>query len=103
MDLYILNDGEQALQFFRQIDQESIRCPDMLLLDLNIPRFDGFHVLGYLRKLAQCTQMPAIVMTSSAAPADKTRSAACNVSAYFNKPSTYAEFLEIGDIIRKHL
>ncbi len=47
--------------------------------------------------------MPTIIMTSSAAKADINRSASYNVNAYFNKPSTYAEFLAIGEIIKKLL
>ena len=102
-DVYMMNDGEQALQFFRQLKEAQIRCPDILLLDLNLPKTDGFQVLAQLRSSATCKQMPIIIMTSSAATTDINEGAAYNVNEYFSKPSTYTEFLAIGDIIKKHL
>ena len=98
-----MNDGEQALQFFRQLSEAQVRCPDILLLDLNIPKADGFQVLAQLRSSATCKQMPIIIMTSSSAAADRNKTATYNVNEYFSKPSTYTEFLTIGDIIKKHL
>lgn len=101
--MYVINDGEQALQFFRELDKSQIRCPDILLLDLNIPKADGFQVLTRLRASASCKEMPIIIMTSSSAKADINKSASYNVSEYFSKPSTYAAFLAIGEVIQKHL
>lgn len=100
VNVYIMNNGEEAMTFFRQIEADQIRCPDILLLDLNIPKVDGFSVLSYLRDSDHCRQMPVIVMTSSAASADREKSSSLAASAYFHKPSSYQEFLALGDVIK---
>jgi two-component system response regulator len=98
---YFFSDGDAVLQFFAQIDEDSVECPELLLLDLNIPRADGFQVLSHLRGNERCARMRVVIMTSSSARADREKSASLNVDSYFNKPSTYAEFLKLGDVIRK--
>lgn len=44
LDLYFFSDGGEALQFFSQVDRDSVPCPELLLLDLNVPKADGFQV-----------------------------------------------------------
>jgi len=100
IDLYFFPDGEEALHFFSQIDEVSIRCPELLLLDLNLPKTDGFQVLSYLRSSKRCAEMRVVVMTSSSARSDREKSASLQVDSYFNKPGSYTEFLMLGDVIR---
>ncbi len=102
-NLYFMADGEAALRFFEQIEAGAVRCPELLLLDLNIPRTNGFQVLQYLRSSNRCASMHVVVMTSSSARADREKSESLNIDVYFNKPSSYSEFLKLGDIIRKLL
>lgn len=104
--LYILSDGAGAVEFFAKIEEEDLRCPALLLLDLNLPRLDGFAVLSYLRDAnprgaKRCPSMPVVVMTSSSARSDRERSASFHIAEYFNKPSTLEEFLALGEVIRK--
>ena len=101
VDLYFFSDGDEIVQFFAQIEEDSVRCPELLLLDLNLPKRDGFQVLSYLRSSKRCASMRVAVMTSSRARSDREKSASLNVASYFNKPGTYAEFLKIGDLIRE--
>jgi DNA-binding response OmpR family regulator len=101
VDLYFMPDGDEVLQFFVQIDEGVVRCPELLLLDLNLPRADGFEVLSYLRNSKQCAAMRVVVMTSSSARSDRERSASFGIDLYFTKPGSYNEFLRLGDIIRK--
>ena len=100
-DLYFLADGDEALQFFGQIEESAVRRPDLLLLDLNIPRVNGFQILSFLRASKCCADMRVVVMTSSSSPADRQRSASFHIDLYFTKPATYDEFLTLGDVIRK--
>ena len=101
VDLYFMEDGEQVLQFFAKIDEGMVRCPELLLLDLNLPGADGFEVLSYLRHSKRCAGMRVVVMTSSSARADRERSASFEIDLYFTKPATYDEFLTLGDVVRK--
>lgn len=100
VNLYFMADGDAALWFFGRIEESSDQCPEVLLLDLNIPRANGFEVLTWLRNSARCNSMRVVVMTSSAARTDREKSESLHIDQYFNKPSTYSEFLKLGEIVR---
>jgi DNA-binding response OmpR family regulator len=101
VDLYALSDGEEVLQFLAQTEEDGIRCPELLLLDLNLPRANGFEILAYIRGAGRCKGMRIIVMTSSFARSDRERSASFDIDLYFHKPASFDEFLTIGEAIRK--
>ena len=103
VDIYLIDNGQEAIIFFQLLHANSIRCPNILLLDLNLPKLDGFEILAYLRASGQRIHMPVIVMSSSSAIGDQNKSASYNVNAYFHKPSSYVEFLAIGELIETHL
>lgn len=104
VDLQVFGDGEEALSMIARIDaEEDVACPNVMLLDINLPRTDGFTVLQRLRQSKNCAQIPVVVMTSSAAPNDRTKAAALGAKAYFQKPAGYTAFLKIGDIIENLL
>ena len=101
VDLYFIEDGDEVLQFFAQIEEDAVRCPELLLLDLNLPRADGFQILSYIRGSRHCAGTRVVVMTSSSAPSDRERSASLGADLFFTKPATYNEFLTLGDVIKK--
>ncbi len=101
IDLYFLTAGDEALQFFARIEEDTVRPPELLLLDRNIPGADGFQVLTYLRMSNRFATIRVVVMTSSSARVDRDRSASFGIDFYFTKPGTYEEFLTLGEIIRK--
>jgi CheY-like chemotaxis protein len=99
--LHVIEDGEKAMRRIAQIDAaDGEGLPHLVLLDINLPRADGFEVLRYLRSSRCCGKVPVIVMTSSGAATDQAQSAALGANAYFQKPSGYDEFLRIGEIIK---
>jgi chemotaxis family two-component system response regulator Rcp1 len=101
LDVYAVPDGEKALEFIARSDEhEDAPHPDLLLLDLNLPKRDGFEVLKRLRESAKYGRIPVLVMTSSDAPADRARASDFG-AAYFRKPPSYGEFLRLGDVLRK--
>lgn len=104
VDLRVFKDGEEAIHLIASLDENGDEpCPGLLLLDINLPRTDGLEVLGRLRGSKRCAHIPVIIMTSSAAPSDRERSAALGANAYFQKPTQYDAFLKIGEILRMHL
>jgi len=67
-----------------------------MLLDLNLPRTNGFEVLETLKNEPDLTSLPVIVLTSSEATEDIVRSYELCANAYLTKPSDPAEFAELG-------
>ena len=103
VEVYLASDGEKALDFFQAADQNpDAPFPDLLLLDLNLPRVDGLEVLRKIRANEKFRDIPVLVVTSSDSPND--RSGAAELGAgYFRKPVTYDEFLKIGPVLRAFL
>jgi CheY-like chemotaxis protein len=99
-DLQLLNDGEAAIRLIARTEaDETAPRPDLILLDINLPRTDGFEVLERLRQSKKCANIPVIVMTSSAAQADQDKAKGLGANAYFEKRSGYDDFLKIGAVI----
>ena len=99
-DLQLLEDGEEAIGLIARIEgDESAHSPDLILLDINLPRTDGFEVLERLRSSDKCRNAPVIVMTSSAAQADHDKAAELGANAYFEKRPGYQDFLKIGAVM----
>jgi CheY-like chemotaxis protein len=99
--LHVVRDGEQALAFIAGLlSGEQVHCPDLILLDLNLPKVDGAQVLAELRNTPECADTPVVVITSSDAPKDRDRVSALGVDHYFKKPSDFDSFLRLGAIVR---
>lgn len=104
LELQVIENGEQAAGFIARIDaDETVACPRLFLLDVNLPRMSGFEVLARLRQSKRCASLPVIVMTSSEATRDRAESAALGATAYFPKPFGYEGFLRIGEVIHELL
>jgi CheY-like chemotaxis protein len=104
VELEVFEDGEEAISLIARMDaNESELCPNLMLLDLNLPRTDGFEVLEHLRKSKRCARIPVIVMTSSAAQSDRDKSTSLGADAYFQKQAEYDAFLKIGGIMKELL
>jgi CheY-like chemotaxis protein len=101
-DLRILGDGEQAIKFIHQLDVDSkLPCPDLLLLDLHLPKSDGAEILRCLRASDRCARTPVVVLTSSDSPNDHARAEKNAVLHYFRKPATLRQFMTLGAVVRQ--
>ncbi len=99
--LHVLEDGEKAVQFFEDADRDpNAACPDVVILDLNLPRFKGSDVLRRMRASARCASVPVIVVTSSDAVRDRAELAELGANEYFTKPSEYLEYMKLGGRVR---
>ena len=97
-------DGQAALDYVTRIGTGSeCPCPDVVLLDLNLPKADGLTVLEQLRQHPQGERVPVIVVTSSDAERDRARVAAYDATRYFRKPSDFDAFIELGAVVRDML
>lgn len=100
-ELHIVRDGAEALDFIAGMGKAGLApCPDVVLLDLNLPKADGADVLSEFRKHPECAATPVIVVSSSDARKDRVRMAELGVAHYFRKPSDFDAFLKLGAIVR---
>jgi len=92
-DLYVVGDGEAAMAYLRQegIYTDSA-LPDLILLDLNLPRKDGREVLQEVKADPVLGAIPVIVLTTSAAETDIIRSDSLDASGYVTKPVGFDAF-----------
>jgi chemotaxis family two-component system response regulator Rcp1 len=103
VDIFVVSDGEQAIHFIDKAESDpNAPCPQALLLDLNLPKVDGFGVLRRIRASTKCANIPVLIFTSSDSPEDRSESAKLGAS-YFRKPPAYTEFLRIGVTLKKLL
>jgi two-component system, chemotaxis family, response regulator Rcp1 len=95
-DLHVVGDGEQAMAFLRRkgTHTEAPR-PDLVLLDLNLPRKDGREVLAEISDDDALRTIPVIVLTTSAAEQDISRSYQLSANAYITKPIDLNEFMSV--------
>jgi DNA-binding response OmpR family regulator len=101
--VYVAPDGSQAFDFVTRAElDKTAPCPHLLLLDLNLPKLDGFEVLRRLRANERFKSLPVLVFTSSDAPADRAMAAELGAS-YFRKPTSYEEFLKVGSVVKELL
>ncbi len=92
-------DGEEALVALGSVDE--MRMPDIIIVDLNIPKVNGLEILKYARSLKQLDSIPVLVLTSSQSRLDRTRSLQLGARAFISKPPTLPEFLSmVGSGIR---
>ena len=99
--LHVARDGEEAISFIQKADKDrKAPGPDLLLLDMHLPKYNGEEILKCLRSTELYAQIPVVVMTSSDAPADHDRAQKHAAMFYFRKPSRLDEFIQLGIIVR---
>jgi chemotaxis family two-component system response regulator Rcp1 len=101
-ELIHLSDGEKAVEYLRKLGNgHGGPSLDLVLLDLNLPKRDGWEVLETLRSVSLKHPVPVIILSSSSAPHDMARAERLGVWKYIRKPSTLDEFLEIGRTVKQ--
>lgn len=101
-ELFVVEDGAKALEFVARMGRPGeAPCPDVILLDVNLPKVDGPQVLRAFRKHPECGQTPVIVVSSSDAPKDRERMAKLGIARYFRKPLDFDAFLKLGALVRE--
>lgn len=99
--IHIADDGEKAAKFLEQADADtSAPCPDLILLDINMPRYKGGDILRRLRGSSRCKDALVLVVTSSDSVRDREEMDALGANAYFRKPSEFAAFMRLGHVVR---
>lgn len=95
-ELYVAEDGEKAMAFLRQEgDYETVPRPDLVILDLNLPRMDGKEVLTAIKTDPALLKIPVLMLTTSAAERDILDAYSQHVNAYITKPIDLDEFVGV--------
>jgi chemotaxis family two-component system response regulator Rcp1 len=98
--LHVIRDGEQALAYVERIGEPGGEpLPDLILLDLNLPKADGRQILSAVRMHPGSSAAPVIVISSSTTLREQARMAQLGVSSYFRKPLDFDEFMQLGAIV----
>ncbi|MFI5837766.1 response regulator [Micromonospora sp. NPDC051300] len=95
----VVADGEEAMEFLRREGRHTgAQRPDVILLDLNMPRMDGRQVLGEVKRDEDLRTIPIVVLTTSNADTDVVSSYTLQANAYVTKPIDLDDF---NDVVRR--
>lgn len=97
-ELHIVEDGQMAIDWLsgkgKYADREEFPVPDILILDLKMPKKTGFDVLEWARKNPEFEILPAVVLSSSDDPGDVKRAYNLGATTYFVKSASYQEVIQ---------
>ena len=92
----VITNGQRAIDFIDEIDNGSSLCPDLAIVDLNLPKRPGTDVVVRMRASSKCKHVPVVVLTSSDNQRDRETARQIGVSRYILKPARLSEILELG-------
>lgn len=94
--LYVVEDGIEAMEFLRrQAKYAEAPCPDIILLDLNMPRKNGLEVLAEVKIDVKLKNIPVIILTTSGSKGDIARAHASHADCYIIKPMDVDDFTQL--------
>ena len=101
MNIYVAGDGQEALDFIyhkgKYQEEKKFPRPDLILLDIKMPRLDGFEVLKKVKGDPQYNFIPVIILTSSKNEEDVIKSYKNGAASFIPKPINYEDFVKVVD------
>jgi CheY-like chemotaxis protein len=99
-NLFSVQDGVEALEFLRRAGKfAAVPRPDIILLDLNLPRMDGRELLAEIKSDPDFKRIPVMILTTSKAEEDVLRSYNLGANCYIAKPLDLVQFIEVAKSI----
>ena len=98
-EMSVIPDGEAAID--RSASAEP--APDLIILDLHLPKYSGFEILEHFRVHGRWTGVPVVILSSSDSREDRTQAERLEVAAFWRKPRHLAHFLALGDHLKELL
>lgn len=98
-DVVVAEDGYKAIAMLQAALDDGGTAPDLIVLDVNLPKHNGDAVLRAVRSRDLLASVPVIMLTSSASPNDKESAMALGASLYIQKSSNLDELLDIGRVV----
>ena len=108
LEVRVCSDGREAVDLLSGVppfdDRAEHPLPDLVLLDLIMPRLDGFGVLTWVRQQPALKNLPVVVLTSSISPLDEARAVRLGASGFYTKPADLEELgVQVRDIVKRWL
>lgn len=91
----VVMDGQAAIERLRLANEDPDQCPDLILLDLNLPAIKGHEILGFIRAQPNLVSVPVVVLTSSSSVVERDRSMALGATRHDQKPTGLQETREL--------
>jgi len=101
--LDVIKDGEQAIRYLGRLAEGLETAPDLVVLDISLPRYDGLEVLSACRQTSAMEHVPVLILTSSDSPREQARAEQLGVSDYVRKPILLDDFMQVGLRIKQLL
>jgi len=96
INLHVVSDGVEAMLFLQRSEEYTdVPRPDLILLDLNLPKKDGREVLKFIKESPTLATIPVVILTTSASEADVLRSYQLHANCYITKPVDLDGFLAV--------
>ena len=104
--LQVVRDGEEAIDYLRghgkYANRTEFPLPDLVLLDLKMPKIDGFQTLEWIRKQSGIRGLPVVVLTSSDMLRDVNRAYALGANSFLVKPTDFQNSVELARVLREY-
>lgn len=98
----VIKDGDKALQYLRKEgDYENVETPDLILLDINLPRVDGIEVLAEIKNDPLLMSIPVVMLTTSESEKDIINSYNNHANCYIVKPVNFQKFINVVQLIKE--
>lgn len=95
-ELSVVMDGEEAISYLRKTGKyKDVTTPDLILLDLNLPKKDGREVLAEIKRDSVLTSIPVIILTTSAEEEDIANTYSNHANCYITKPIDFNQFIKV--------
>jgi two-component system response regulator len=106
VELLVARDGEEAVEYLlregKHADDPAWRAPNLILLDLNLPRLTGRQVLERIRSTPALRAIPVVVLTTSRRLEDVQESYSAGANTYIEKPQDFNRFVEVLQTIQRY-
>jgi two-component system response regulator len=100
----VIHDGGEALAMVQRENSSSVPIvPDLILLDLNLPKADGREILSEMRSARSFDKVPVVILTSSSSTTEREELGSLRIARYVTKPPDLAEFLKLGSMVKEVL
>jgi DNA-binding response OmpR family regulator len=99
-ELIVISDGDTAIRFIDTLESDAVNCPDLVIIDLNLPKAPGLAVLRVMRRSVKCKDAAVVILSSSDLQKEKDDAAALGANRFLRKPMRLEEFLSLGAVFK---